>query len=838
MSARAELGRSAAALAARRFEEALAAADKAVAAAPSEPDAWAARAEAKRRLNDLEGALADLDRAAALMPGEPRFLGARAEIKRRLGDWAGAEADATGWAQRAEARRCGGRLKEALAAADSAVAEEASAWALVVRAKALRALGRNAEAERSLADAVAQDPGSYLARAWHGEALRALGRGPEALAELDQALRCEPSTAWARVLRGALKAELGDEAGAERDLEAGCSLDARASGAYDILGDGRSGLARDGRFAWAWAWRAGARLASGDAAGALSDLDAAVARDPRAAWLRARRGEAAARLGRWRRALSDLDRAVAARGSDCRARFWRAEARRALGDARGALRDLNLVAHLEPDLSEPGAPKALFGLARVGRALVFEALGAGRAAADEMAAGARLLPEAARDAALGALPPALRRSLTSALCGPARRSDREWRLWADKLFQSGRGLEVAGPARAALKRAPLSAGLHLVLWRAQHPRGLGGPKGADLLERATELGLDVPEAWAWLGHARLDAGRMLPGLAALARAVELDPGGAWGHAAWPATFSGVAPRTPNERRFVALGRLRVPRAQAALAAYLRSRVALILNRVGEAEAHLLKSAPLFAACRWFHDSAVGELYVRLGRFAEALPPLERAAAAAPAEPRAHFWRGEALYWLGRSAEAEASWAEGASRGPGLFWVRGWRAQNLLWQGRWEEAAEEAAAATALEPGHGWAWGWLGAAKARAGRPLEGLKDLRRALALDPTDREARIVVGEALALAGRPKEALRALALAARRDPAHPWIWVLRAWVKGSVGDDSGMLDDYAKAGLYAPELLSSWAPHRPRPDAETARADIGAALALWEGNRTWRSAA
>lgn len=837
MSARAELERSAAALAARRFEEALKAADNAVAAAPSEPDAWAARAEAKRRLNDLGGAVADLDRALALAPGEPRLMGARAELKRRLGDWAGAEADAPGWAQRAEARRCGGRLKEALEAADRAVAEEASSWALVVRAKALRALGRNAQAELALASAVSAEPDSYLARAWHGEALRALGRGPEALAELDEALRAEPSCAWARVLRGALKAELGDEAGAERDIEAGCSLDARASGAYDVLGDGRSGLARDARSAWAWAWRAGARLAEGDAAGALADLDAGVALDPDAAWLRARRGEAAARLGRWRRALGDLDLAIAKRGADCRARFWRAEARRALGDARGALRDLNLVAHLEPDLSEPGSPRALFGLARVGRALAFEALGAGRAAADELAAGARLLPEAARDAALGALPPALRRSLAAALCAPARRSDREWRLWADGLFQAGRGLEAAGPARAALKRSPFSAGLHLTLWRAQHPRGLGGPKDSHLLERATELGLDVAEAWAWLGRARLDAGRLLPGVAALARAVELDPAGAWGHAAWPATFSGVAPQSPNEKRLAALAKLRAPRSQAALASYLRSRVALILNRLRESEASLRRAAPLFAACRWFHDSALGELRVRMGRFAEALPALERAAAAAPTEPRAYFWRGEALYWLGRSAEAEASWAEGASRGPGLFWVRGWRAQTFLWQGRWQDAAEEASAATALEPGHGWAWGWLGAAKARAGRPLEGLKDLRRALALDPTDREARVVVGEALALAGRPKEALRALSEAARRDPAHPWIWVLRAWVKGALGDEGGMLDDYAKAGLYAPELLRSWTPRRPRPDAEAVRADIAAALALWEGNRTWRAA-
>ena len=61
--------------------------------------------------------------------------------------------------------------------------------------------------------------------------------------------------------------------------------------------------------------------------------------------------------------------------------------------------------------------------------------------------------------------------------------------------------------------------------------------------------------------------------------------------------------------------------------------------------------------------------------------------------------------------------------------------------------------------------------------------------------------------------------------------------MKGTTGDERGMLDDYAKAGLYAPALLRSWTPRRPRPDAETARADVAAALALWEGNRTWRAA-
>ncbi|TBR23980.1 tetratricopeptide repeat protein, partial [bacterium] len=433
-------------------------------------------------------------------------------------------------------------------------------------------------------------------------------------------------------------------------------------------------------------------------------------------------------------------------------------------------------------------------------------------------------------------PAELRRALAAALRAPARRSDRQWRLWADALFQSGRGREAAGPARAALNRSPLDAELHLVVWRAQDPRGLGGPKEAALLERATQLGLDVPEAWAWLGRCRLDAGAWGAGVEALARAVALDPARAWEHAAWPATFSGAAPRGPNEARRAALAALRVPRAQAPLAAYLRSRVAAILNRPAEAERCLKAARPLFAAAPWFFDGALGEVRVRHGRFAAALGPLARAAEGSPEPARALFWRGEALYWLGRGAQAEASWAAAVAREPKKFWARAWRAQTLLWQGRWAEAEREAAAAVALESGHGWAWGWLGAAKARGGRPAEGLKDLRRALALDPTDREARIVVGEALALAGRPREALAALAEAARRDPAHPWVWLLRAWVRGESGDEGGMLDDYARAGLYAPALLPSWTRRRPRPDSESVRGDLAAALARWKGNRTWRA--
>ncbi|MBI3297853.1 MAG: tetratricopeptide repeat protein [Elusimicrobia bacterium] len=821
-----------AALEARRFEEALVAASRAVDESPQAPDCWALRAEARRRLNDLPGALADLDQALTLSPAAPRFLGARAELRRRLSDWPGAIADARALAESspepagpgalAEALRCSGRLPAALKAAAEAIRRAPrQSWPRIVRAKALRAVNRDAEALKELEAAVHHEPEHYLAHAWRGETLRALGRADEARSALDAALRLEPSCAWAFALRGQLASETGDEAGAGRDLDAAFGMDPRASGAYDFLGDGKSGLSRQRSSAWVWAWR-------GVAGSDPQDLSRAAALDPKSAWIRARLGEALARSGCWKPAARELDRALAARPLDPRALFWRGEARRNLKDHKGALKDLNLLMHLEP--AHDGRD-ALYGFARVSRAMVLLSLGAKDEAVCDLAAGLRLLPPAARDGAPAGLDGEMTRALARSLAAPPEPSERDRRLWAEDQFSKGRGSSVRSVLEADLRRRPSSGSLHLLAWRASGPSGLGDPAKTALLERAAELGVDTAEVCAWLGRSRLERRRWREGLDFLLRAARLDPANAWEHAAWPATSSAQAADSASPKRAAALRRVRAHGGAEAVRRYILARLALTLDETREFSRHIEAAKSLFAGCPWFLECARGEAALKSGRFEAALAPLERAAALAPAQARPRLWRAEALYWLDRHPEAEASALDALRAAPAAAWARAWRGQLLLWLGRYGEAESELGAALAVDPGQGWAWGWRGAARALQGRHAPALKDLEHALSLDPADHEARLFLGEALALSGKLTAARGALDEALRRDPGQFWAWALRAWVKGRLGDEKGLLSDYKAARLHAPLLP-------PPADAARARAALEALRAERRGNRTYRKAA
>lgn len=84
----------------RRFAEAIADLDQAIAADPKIADAYVFRASALRRLEALDSAAADIDRALALDPLHPEALLERGMIRRLKGDDAGARSD---WASLVDA---------------------------------------------------------------------------------------------------------------------------------------------------------------------------------------------------------------------------------------------------------------------------------------------------------------------------------------------------------------------------------------------------------------------------------------------------------------------------------------------------------------------------------------------------------------------------------------------------------------------------------------------------------------------------------------------------------------------------------------------------------------
>ncbi|MFH1723012.1 MAG: tetratricopeptide repeat protein [Elusimicrobiota bacterium] len=714
--------------------------------------------------------------------------------------------------------------------------------AAIERARRHRAKGRPDRALAECDAAIRRAPRFAAAHAWRGEILRALGRPREAAAALGEAVRFDPRLAWAYALRGQLKTECGDDHGAGVDFETAFTMDRECVSAALFFGGREKALSKDPLCAWMLAWRGSARAAGGDVGGALGDLDRAIALDARWAWMHARRGEARLMAGRARGALGDLDRAIALRPDDARARFWRGEARRRGGDTRGALADLNFVVYFEPDLSseENASARAFYGMAFVSRALVKGALRDRRGFLHDLARGFGLIPERLRAQTRRTLSEGRRGELDAVLNGGRSGDDgvpdeRSWRLRAERMFAAGRGRTFFGPLRAALKRAPNSAVLHILSWRAQDDRGHGAPRNLRLLERSIELGMDIPAAYSWLGGARLDLGRYRAGVEAIARAVALDPRHAWEHASWPRNLSGQASAKRSAVWLKDISRLQGTAGTAPVLRYIRARLFQNLGRYDRSEEELRKAERLFAACPGFIHCSLGEMLLKQGKMREAFARLDRAVALDPGRARSLAWRGEARYWLGRAEEAAGDFRAAVAADPEAHWMRAWHGEFLLWIGRYAEAERELDRAITLAPEHGWAYGWRGAAKACLGRLDDALADLDRAVRKDSGDMEALIWRGEALSRLGRHRRALRDLDAAVAGDPGRFWSYAVRGWVRGTAGDRDGMLNDYAQSGLLAPERLRHWKPENPRPAASKAMEDLRRARARAKGNRTYR---
>ena len=198
----------------------------------------------------------------------------------------------------------------------------------------------------------------------------------------------------------------------------------------------------------------------------------------------------------------------------------------------------------------------------------------------------------------------------------------------------------------------------------------------------------------------------------------------------------------------------------------------------------------------------GRSLLELGRAAEAIPRLERAAALAPEVPFVHVQLAEAQRRAGRLADAEATLARGLGAAPGnpeLLFARGQlrklqgraglalgdleRARDLAPEdarpraaladlyrnaGRLGEARAEADAALRLAPG------WAGARVALAlvlgalGREAEAGQALREALSAEPDEPDALFYLAALERRAGRPAEAVTLLERLVGRAPAYP----------------------------------------------------------------------
>ena len=360
--------------------------------------AWAWSGAIRRRRLDNLGASRDLERALALGLREPAVLAWLGETRFHLGDAAGGrlhfdealvrgarggrggpawvlawygrcelnkQRDPVGfvhldraieqrpdfgwwYAWRGEAHRRFGRIDEALADFDAALARPSGmdasrragvwAWQGLARLDA----GQPAQAIEDFGRTLAADPHNVPALMGRAAAWRTLGRTREWLSDLDAAHRVAPRL-------------LDRWVGAEARVSARDAL-ARLTAECDSGAPWPLGLA----------WRGLLRMRLGDAEAALTDLDAAVrlARDaPTRLW----RAEARLALGRNVEALEDLDAFVAAAPSRVDGRVARSRARSVLGRFEEAESDLDQALRLDPGDARSWAERGALRL-RTGRA--------------------------------------------------------------------------------------------------------------------------------------------------------------------------------------------------------------------------------------------------------------------------------------------------------------------------------------------------------------------------------------------------------------------------------------------------------------------------------------
>ncbi len=287
---------------------AMAAMDRAVALAPKIGWLRAWRADSRRKLGDLRGAAADLSAALKLEPSYDRIYLWSGKVLRAQGKPREAEKVLTrglklmpyfekAYAERARARLELGRVDAALRDLEEAVRtnhrhnsffnwtapivppdderrklletlsahakkspRSARAWAWL--GEALTQAGLFEPAMVALDVALALDPMRSWLRSWRGETLMRMGRLLEAERELDQAIRRDPFDGRARAFRGRTRFLRGALAEAVADLEKAAS---------DSMVE----------YSWIYHWRAEAKEAAGDRAGARADAETAVALEPR-----------------------------------------------------------------------------------------------------------------------------------------------------------------------------------------------------------------------------------------------------------------------------------------------------------------------------------------------------------------------------------------------------------------------------------------------------------------------------------------------------------------------------------------------------------------------------
>ena len=166
-----------------------------------------------------------------------------------------------------------------------------------------------------------------------------------------------------------------------------------------------------------------------------------------------------------------------------------------------------------------------------------------------------------------------------------------------------------------------------------------------------------------------------------------------------------------------------------------------------------------------NETLVGSSYVRLGRYAEALPHLERALRLDPKSASAANFLAGALLALGRHGEAIERFRQATALSPRDEHLRFNLARALQSTGDRQGAAREMQRALAINNEFAEAHQELGVLLFESGQVAEAIRHLSEAVRLSPGSAVAHSALGGVLAAAGRTAEAETHLRQALVLDP-------------------------------------------------------------------------
>lgn len=167
----------------------------------------------------------------------------------------------------------------------------------------------------------------------------------------------------------------------------------------------------------------------------------------------------------------------------------------------------------------------------------------------------------------------------------------------------------------------------------------------------------------------------------------------------------------------------------------------------------------------FGWKALGAIFKQLGRNADALSPMKKAAALAPDDVEAHYNLGVTFQELGKLDEAEASYREALAIDPNYAQAYSNLGVILQQRDRLDEASACYRSALRIAPGNAKAHSNLGVVLQKLGRQEEAEASYLKALQIEQGNAETHCNLGNTLKELGRKQEAVASYRRALQINP-------------------------------------------------------------------------